>query len=236
MKIVIIEGFGKLETVQKYLGSGYKVFATGGHVRDLPPKRLAVDVKDDFKPTYVVLDDKKKTVDSLKAAAASAETVLLATDPDREGEAISWHVATLLDIPEDAPVRIEFNEISKSAIKKALASPRAINRDLVDAQQARRVLDRLVGYKVSPVLCKKIQGNLSAGRVQSVTLRLVVDREREIKAFVPEEYWSFFAFLKKPSTRESVKAALVGYKGEKLKLTSKAQVDGVVAALSLIHI
>ena len=231
MKIVIIEGFGKLETVQKYLGSGYKVFATGGHVRDLPPKRLAVDVKDDFKPTYVVLDDKKKTVDSLKAAAASAETVLLATDPDREGEAISWHVATLLDIPEDAPVRIEFNEISKSAIKKALASPRAINRDLVDAQQARRVLDRLVGYKVSPVLCKKIQGNLSAGRVQSVTLRLVVDREREIKAFVPEEYWSFFAFLKKPNTRESVKAALVGYNGEKLKLTSKAQVDGVVAAL-----
>ena len=226
MNLVIIEGFGKLETVQKYLGSGYKVFATGGHVRDLPPKRLAVDVDNDFKPTYVVLDDKKSTVDSLKKAASSAEKILLATDPDREGEAISWHVATLLDIPDDAPVRIEFNEISKSAIQAALKSPRPIDKSLVDAQQARRVLDRLVGYKISPVLCKKIHGSLSAGRVQSVTLRLVVDREREIQAFVPEEYWNFFALLKVRG-KDDIKCALVGYKGEKLKLTNASEVEDV---------
>lgn len=231
MNLVIIEGIGKLETVQKYLGNGYKVFATGGHVRDLPKKRLAVDVNKDFAPTYVVMDDKKNTVDSLKKAAKSADKVLLATDPDREGEAISWHVATLLDIPDDAPVRIEFNEISKHAVQNALKNPRAIDKDLVDAQQARRVLDRLVGYKVSPVLCKKIQSNLSAGRVQSVTLRLVVDREREIQAFVPEEYWNFFALLK-PQNGGDVKAALVSYKGEKIKLTGEDQVNKVKADLS----
>ncbi|MCM1367477.1 MAG: type I DNA topoisomerase [Roseburia sp.] len=236
MDLVIIEGIGKLETVQKYLGAGYKVFATRGHVRDLPPKRLAVDVKNDFQPTYVVMDDKKDTVESLKKAAKSAEKILLATDPDREGEAISWHVATLLDIPEDAPVRIEFNEISKRAIQTALKNPRAIDKRLVDAQQARRVLDRLVGYKVSPVLCKKIQSNLSAGRVQSVTLRLVVDREREISSFVAEEYWNFFSLLKQKGVKagkksETVKAALVSCNGEKIKLTSGEQVEKVKSDL-----
>lgn len=230
MNLVIIEGIGKLETVQKYLGKGYKVFATGGHVRDLPKKRLAVDVKNDFEPTYVIMDDKKDVVERLKREAASAETVLLATDPDREGEAISWHVATLLDMPQDAPVRIEFNEISKSAVQNALKNPRPIDRNLVDAQQARRVLDRLVGYKVSPVLCKKIQNNLSAGRVQSVTLRLVVDREREIRAFVPEEYWSFFSILKNAGG-DSIRAALVGYKGEKIKPSCAEEVDKIKAAL-----
>ena len=230
MKLVVIEGFGKLETVQKYLGSGYKVFATGGHVRDLPSKRLAVDVKKDFEPTYVIMDDKKSVAESLKKAASSAETVLLATDPDREGEAISWHVATLLNIPENAPVRIEFNEISKNAIQNALKNPRAIDKNLVDAQQARRVLDRLVGYKVSPVLCKKIQSNLSAGRVQSVTLRLVVDREREIQAFVAEEYWNFFSHLQ-TSIGEDVKTALVGYCGEKIKLSCENDVKKVVSGL-----
>ena len=225
MNLVIIEGIGKLETVQKYLGAGYKVFATGGHVRDLPQKRLAVDVKNDFEPTYVVMNDKKKAVDDLKKVASSAEKILLATDPDREGEAISWHVATLLDIPADAPVRIEFNEISKTAVQNALAHPRAIDKNLVDAQQARRVLDRLVGYKVSPVLCKKIQNNLSAGRVQSVTLRLVVEREREIQAFKSEEYWNFFSVL---ATKDGeIKAALVGKNGEKLKQSSKAEVDAI---------
>ncbi len=230
MNLVIIEGIGKLETVQKYLGKGYKVFATGGHVRDLPQKRLAVDVSRDFEPTYVVMDDKKDTVAALKKAASSADTVLLATDPDREGEAISWHVATLLNIPENAPVRIEFNEISKTAVQNALNHPRAIDKNLVDAQQARRVLDRLVGYKVSPVLCKKIQSNLSAGRVQSVTLRLVVDREREITAFVAEEYWNFFSVLK-TSDGESVKASLVGHKGEKIKLGCEDDVNKVKAEL-----
>ncbi|MCH5160465.1 MAG: type I DNA topoisomerase [Clostridiales bacterium] len=230
MNLVIIEGVGKLETVQKYLGKGYKVFATGGHVRDLPQKRLAVDVNKDFEPTYVVLDDKKKTVDSLKAAARSADNILLATDPDREGEAISWHVATLLDIPEDAPVRIEFNEISKTAVQNALSHPRVIDKNLVDAQQARRVLDRLVGYKVSPILCTKIQSKLSAGRVQSVTLRLVVEREKEIRAFVPEEYWTFFAELN-TAGKEGVRAALVSHKDEKLKPTSESQVDKIKSDL-----
>ena len=230
MNLVIIEGVGKLETVQKYLGKGYKVFATGGHVRDLPQKRLAVDVNKDFEPTYVVLDDKKKTVDSLKAAARSADNILLATDPDREGEAISWHVATLLDIPEDAPVRIEFNEISKTAVQNALSHPRVIDKNLVDAQQARRVLDRLVGYKVSPILCTKIQSKLSAGRVQSVTLRLVVEREKEIRAFVPEEYWTFFAELNTVG-KEGVRAALVSHKDEKLKPTSESQVDKIKSDL-----
>lgn len=226
MKLVVIEGFGKLETVQKYLGAGYKVFATGGHVRDLMAKRLSVDVKDDFKPTYVVMDDKKDVVEKLKKAASSAETVLLATDPDREGEAISWHVATLLDMPSDAPVRIEFNEISKNAIQAALKKPRAIDKNLVDAQQARRVLDRLVGYKISPVLCQKIQSNLSAGRVQSVTLRLVVDREREIEAFVAEEYWNFYSVLESKKG-ERFKAALVTKNGEKIKLSDGNSVENV---------
>ncbi|MDE6200462.1 MAG: type I DNA topoisomerase [Clostridiales bacterium] len=232
MKLVVIEGFGKLETVQKYLGSGYKVFATGGHVRDLMPKRLSVDVKNDFQPTYVVMDDKKSVVDSLKKMAASSEQILLATDPDREGEAISWHVATLLDIPQDAAVRIEFNEISKNAIQNALKKPRAIDKSLVDAQQARRVLDRLVGYKVSPVLCQKIQSNLSAGRVQSVTLRLVVDREREIQAFVAEEYWNFFVMLSSPAG-EKYKAALIGKSGgDKIKLSSADDVNKVKSDLN----
>lgn len=231
MKLVIIEGFGKLETVQKYLGKGYKVFATGGHVRDLMAKRLSVDVKNDFQPTYVVMDDKKSVVESLKKVAASSEQILLATDPDREGEAISWHVATLLDIPSDAAVRIEFNEISRNAIQNALKKPRAIDKNLVDAQQARRVLDRLVGYKVSPVLCQKIQSNLSAGRVQSVTLRLVVDREREIQAFVAEEYWNFFVLLSSPAG-EKYKAALIGKSGgDKIKLSSEADVNKVKSDL-----
>ncbi len=226
MNLVIIEGIGKIETVQKYLGKGYKVFATGGHVRDLPPKRLAVDIKNDFEPSYVIMDDKKEVVKKLIDAAKSADRVLLATDPDREGEAISWHVATILDIPEDAPVRIEFNEISKTAVQNALEHPRAIDKNLVDAQQARRVLDRLVGYKVSPVLCKKIQSNLSAGRVQSVTLRLVVDREREIEKFQPDEYWNFSSVLKTASG-EAIKAALVSRRGEKLKLSCEAEVNKV---------
>ena len=195
MKLVVIEGIGKKETVEKYLGPGYKVFATKGHVVDLPQKSLAVNVKKNFEPKYVVMDDKKDTVKSLIDAASKAEDVLLATDPDREGEAISWHVAHLLNIPQDRPARIEFNEISKKAVQNALQNPRIINENLVDAQQARRVLDRLVGYKLSPVLCRKIQSKLSAGRVQSVTLRLVVEREREIINFKPEEYWPFCAIL-----------------------------------------
>lgn len=227
MKLVVIEGVGKKPAIQKYLGNGYKVFATMGHVRDLPTKTLAVDVENGFKPTYTIMPDKKKIVAELKKTAESAEEVLLATDPDREGEAISWHLATILGIPETEKARITFNEISKKAIEKALQSPRVIDKNLVDAQQARRVLDRLVGYKLSPVLCRKIQSKLSAGRVQSVTLRLVVEREREILNFVPEEYWPFFSILSGRGGAK-IKAALATKKGEKYKIGSKDEVDAVI--------
>ena len=229
MKLVVIEGVGKKPAIQKYLGSGYKVFATMGHVRDLPEKTLAVDVENNFKPTYVIMPKKKEVVAELKKAAQSAECVYLATDPDREGEAISWHIATILGIPEHEKARITFNEISKKAITKALECPREIDKSLVDAQQARRVLDRLVGYKLSPVLCRKIQSKLSAGRVQSVTLRLVVEREREIMNFVPEEYWPFFSVLSQRGGK--IRAALATKNGSKYKIGSKEEVDEVIKGL-----
>jgi DNA topoisomerase-1 len=230
LKLVVIEGIGKKETVEKYLGPGYRVFATKGHVRDLPAKTLAVNVKKDFEPKYVIMDDKKDVVEQLKAAVSKADEVLLATDPDREGEAISWHVANILGIPEDSPVRIEFNEISKKAVQNALKNPRAIDINLVDAQQARRVLDRLVGYKLSPVLCKKIQNKLSAGRVQSVTLRLVVEREREILNFKPEEYWPFFSVLKNQSGSK-IKAALATRNKQKFKIPNEQTLKEVISEL-----
>lgn len=230
MKLVIIEGIGKKETVEKYLGKGYKVFATRGHVRDLPAKTLAINVKDNFMPRYEIIPTQKDTVKKLGEEAAKAEQILLATDPDREGEAISWHVAELLGLDKKQNIRIEFNEISKNAIQNALMNPRPIDEKLVDAQQARRVLDRLVGYKVSPVLCKKIQGKLSAGRVQSVTLRLIVEREREIRSFKPQEYWPFASILQKG--KKNVKAVLATKNDKKIKLCSKQEVDGVVSDLT----
>lgn len=230
MKLVVIEGVGKKPAIQKYLGSDYKVFATMGHVRDLPVKTLAVDVQQNFKPTYTIMPDKQKIVSELKKTAENAEEVLLATDPDREGEAISWHIATILGIPEDKKARITFNEISKKAIAKALSEPRVIDRNLVDAQQARRVLDRLVGYKVSPVLCTKIQSKLSAGRVQSVTLRIVTEREREILNFKPEEYWPFFSMLE-GNGGAKIKAALATKGDTKIKPSSKEEVDEIIKGL-----
>jgi len=229
LKLVIIEGIGKKETVEKYLGKGYKVFATKGHVRDLPSKTLAVNVKNNYEPKYEIIPDKKDTVKSMIDAAAKADGILLATDPDREGEAISWHVANILGIPVTDNVRIEFNEISKKAIQNALQNPRAIDINLVDAQQARRVLDRLVGYKLSPVLCKKIQSKLSAGRVQSVTLRLIVEREREIRAFKPEEYWNFASILK--SGNEKIKANLALKNNKKYRPSTQSEVDEIKATL-----
>ncbi|MBR2970600.1 MAG: type I DNA topoisomerase [Clostridia bacterium] len=229
MKLVVIEGIGKKETVEKYLGKGYKVFATKGHVRDLPPKSLSVNVRDNFSPRYEIISTQKDIVKKLSEEAAKADEILLATDPDREGEAISWHVAEILGLDKTEKIRIEFNEISKNAIQNALKNPRPIDESLVDAQQARRVLDRLVGYKVSPVLCKKIQGKLSAGRVQSVTLRLIVEREREIRAFKPEEYWPFASILEK--NKKSIKAVLATRLGKKIKLVSKEAVDEVIANL-----
>jgi DNA topoisomerase-1 len=234
MKLVIIEGAGKKETIEKYLGQGYRVFATKGHVRDLPEKTLGVDVKNNFAPKYEIMPDKKDVVSDLKAKAAKADGVLLATDPDREGEAISWHLCNILGIENASPCRIVFNEISKNAVQNALAQPRAVDVNLVNAQQARRVVDRLVGYKLSPLLCRKIAKNLSGGRVQSVTLKLVTDREREIANFKPEEYWTLSAFLNKieGADRDVIfKANLFFKDGKKIKVTSRAQMDEVLGGL-----
>ena len=231
MKLVIIEGAGKVKTVEKYLGKGYKVFATKGHIRDLPVKSLAVNVAKNFEPHYEILPDKNKMVDDLKDLAKKAEAVYLATDPDREGEAISWHIATVLGLDEKEKVRVEFNEISQKAVQRGLENPREINLNLVDAQQARRVLDRLVGYKLSPVLCKKIQNNLSAGRVQSVTLRLIVEREREIRAFKPEEYWPFYSIVKNGNSAD-FRLTLATKNKKKLTLKNKEEVDATVIALN----
>ena len=231
MKLVIIEGIGKKDTIKKYLGNGYQVMATGGHFRDLRKNNLSVDVEHDYEPQYVISSDKKDVVKALKEAATKAEAVLLATDPDREGEAIAYHLAYILDMDTVAPNRIEFNEITKQAINNALTKPRAIDMNLVNAQQARRVLDRLVGYKLSPVLSKKIKSGLSAGRVQSVTLKLVVEREREIQNFKPEEYWDFFAHLAKDNI--NFRAALhYGPDGKRLKPANADQVQQIVAALN----
>lgn len=228
MNLVIIEGLGKRETIKKYLGSDYEVVATKGHVRDLPEKSLGVNVLDNFKPQYEIMPDKKDVVKMLKEKAAKADKVYLATDPDREGEAISWHLANILDIDKDSPVRVAFNEISKDAVNEGLKNPRIIDQNLVDAQQARRVLDRLVGYKISPILCKKIQPKLSAGRVQSATLKLVVDRENAIRKFKPEEYWTLVANLKKGDV---FKSSLSKIKGKKASIGNKEEMDFVLESL-----
>lgn len=231
MKLVIIEGIGKKDTIKKYLGSGYEVMATGGHFRDLQKNALSVDVENNYKPKYVVPTDKKEAVKKMKEKAEKAELVLIATDPDREGEAIAWHLCWALGIKPDAQQRIEFNEITKGAVNKALETPRAINIDLVNAQQARRILDRLVGYQLSPLLSKKIKPKLSGGRVQSVTLKLVVIREREIQNFKPEEYWDFGAHLEKDKV-QFFAALITNTDGKKLKLINKEQVDNVIACLN----
>lgn len=197
-KLVIVELPAKAKTIQKYLGRGFRVEASMGHVRDLPKSDLGVDVEHDFKPVYEVAKGKEKVVAALKKSIRQAEAVYLATDPDREGEAIAWHITQAAGIPRGTPIyRVEFSEITRNAVQQAIAHPRQIDHNLVDAQQARRVLDRLVGYKLSPLLWDKVMRGLSAGRVQSVAVRLVVEREREIEAFVPQEYWTIEADLAK---------------------------------------
>lgn len=223
MKLVIIESPFKRESLKKYLGGDYEVFATKGHIRDLPPKSFAIDIKNNFEPRYEILSDKKELIAELKKKAEKADCVYIATDPDREGEAISWHVAYILGYPADKKCRIQFNEISKKAVTKALEEPRAIDLNLVDAQQARRVMDRIVGYKLSPILCKKIAPKLSAGRVQSVALKLVVDREKEIEAFVPEEFWTVTANMEK--AKQSFKATLTTKNKKKFVPKNKEEVD-----------
>ncbi|MCI8325515.1 MAG: type I DNA topoisomerase [Clostridia bacterium] len=228
MDLVIVESPHKAKTIAKYLGREYQVLASGGHVRDLPEHSMGVDIEHGFKPEYVVTDGKKATIDTLGKAIAKADRVYLATDPDREGEAISWHLAQVFNLPED-DIRIEFNEISKKAVLNALKRPRHINDNLVDAQQARRVLDRLVGYKLSPILSRKIKSGLSAGRVQSVSLKMIVDREREILNFKPEEYWNIFAMLNKGGDSAIHKCEFYDIDGKKLKVDNKELADSIVA-------
>ena len=227
--LVLIEGIGKQPSVQKYLGDNYKVVATFGHVRDLPTKGLAVDIQHNFEPEYVVSSDKKKVVNNIIKEYQKADGVLIATDPDREGEAIAWHLCEILGIDKNSNCRITYNQIEKKTVQEAAKHPRPIDQKLVDAQQARRVLDRLVGYKLSPILCRKIQSNMSAGRVQSVTLRLVVDRDREIENFKPEEYWTLTAELLKPGSKDIILATLADGKDKKIK-TGEAM-DKIVAAV-----
>ncbi len=207
-KLVIVESPSKIKSVKKYLGSGYEVMASVGHVRDLPKSKLGVDIEKGFKPQYINMADKKDVIKHLKDAAANSDQVLLATDPDREGEAISWHLAHILGLDLNEKNRISFNEITQTGVSNGISNPHKINLDLVDAQQARRVLDRIVGYKLSPFLWRKVKGGLSAGRVQTAVLRLIVEREREIEAFVSEEYWSIDAKLK--AERKSFDARLYG--------------------------
>ena len=221
-KLVIVESPAKAKNIKGYLGRGYDVVASMGHVRDLPAARLSVDVNNDFAPKYAIIKGKESFVDDLKKKADKADYVYLATDPDREGEAISWHLAYLLGLDLDEQNRVTFNEITKTGVQKGMASPRAIDIDLVNAQQARRILDRLIGYKLSPFVSQKIRRGLSAGRVQSVALRLVVDRENEIRAFVPEEYWSIDAKFTNPPERKAFGAVLISDpEGNKLKLGEK---------------
>lgn len=207
-KLVIVESPAKAKTIKKYLGSGYEVVASMGHIRDLPEKRLSVDIKHGFKPKYDIIKGKEELAEELKKRAEKSEEVFLATDPDREGEAISWHLAYLLNLPLDEKNRVTFNEITKTGVTNGMANPRCIDIDLVNAQQARRILDRLVGYKLSPFLTKKIRKGLSAGRVQSVAVRITVDREEQIRAFKPEEYWTIDAKLIPKGERKAFPASL----------------------------
>ncbi len=226
--LVIVESPSKAHTIKKYLGSGYEVLASKGHVRDLPAKRLSVDVKNDFEPKYEVMKDKEELIKELKAAVKKCDHVYLATDPDREGEAISWHLAYILKLPLDSKNRVEFNEITKTGVENGMAHPRSIDIDLVNAQQARRILDRLVGYKLSPFISQKIRRGLSAGRVQSVALRIIVDRENEIRKFVPEEYWSVDAKFIPKGGRKAFPASLALHNGEKIKISNETEAKQIL--------
>ena len=228
--LVIVESPAKAKTIEKYLGGDYKVVASMGHLRDLPKSTLGIDIEKDFEPKYIPVKDHKEVIDNLKKLSKSSGTVYLATDPDREGEAISWHLKELLDLPDDRARRVTFNEITKKVVTESIKNPRDIDSDLVDAQQARRLLDRLVGYKLSPLLWKKIKRGLSAGRVQSVATRMVVDREKEIRSFVSEEYWLLDAIFGCESGDASFTARFYGKGDKKLELRSEAEVNEVIAA------
>ena len=228
-KLVIVESPAKAKTIKKYLGGDYDVVASMGHVRDLPAAKLSVDVKNDFAPKYAIIKGKEKLIKDLKDRVSVADAVFLATDPDREGEAISWHLATILGLELSQKNRVKFNEINETSVKRGISNPEVVDMGLVDAQQARRILDRLVGYRISPFISQKIRRGLSAGRVQSVAVRLIVDREEEISKFVPEEYWSIDA--KFASGRKHFTASLTSDENGKVKIESKAQADSYLARL-----
>lgn len=225
--LVIVESPAKAKTIKKYLGKNYEVIASMGHVRDLPKSRLSVDIKKNFTPKYEIIKGKEKLVDELKSLAEKSDNIYLATDPDREGEAISWHLAYILGLPLDDNNRVEFNEITKNGVTKGMANPRSINIDLVNAQQARRILDRLVGYKLSPFISQKIRRGLSAGRVQSVAVRIIVDREEEIRKFKPEEYWTIDAKFIPKGSRKSFSASLYSDANGKVKIENQEQAEKI---------
>ena len=227
-KLIIVESPAKANTIKKFLGGNTKVMASMGHIRDLPKSKMAVDIEHDFEPEYINIRGKGDLIKSLKKEAKAAKQVYLASDPDREGEAIAWHLAHILEIPEDSNCRVTFNEITKETVKESIKKPRTINMDLVDAQQARRVLDRIVGYKISPVLWKKVKRGLSAGRVQSVAVKLIVDREEEIENFIPEEYWNIYANLLEPNSKKKFQATFYGKDGKKLEIHTKEEVDKIL--------
>ncbi len=227
-KLIIVESPAKANTIKKFLGGNTKVMASMGHIRDLPKSKMAVDIEHDFEPEYINIRGKGDLIKSLKKEAKAAKQVYLASDPDREGEAIAWHLAHILEIPEDSNCRVTFNEITKETVKESIKKPRTINMDLVDAQQARRVLDRIVGYKISPVLWKKVKRGLSAGRVQSVAVKLIVDREEEIENFIPEEYWNIYANLLEPNSKKKFQATFYGKDGKKLEIHTKEELDEIL--------
>lgn len=227
-KLVIVESPAKANTIKKFLGGSTKVVASMGHIRDLPKSKLGVDVENDFEPQYINIRGKGDLIKSLKKDAKKAKKVYIATDPDREGEAIAWHLANILTEEKDKITRVTFNEITKTAVQKAIKECREIDINLVDAQQARRVLDRIVGYKMSPVLWKKVKRGLSAGRVQSVAVKLIVDREEEIEKFVPVEYWNIYANLKEEKSKKEFQAKFYGKNGKKQEIHSKDEIDKIL--------
>ena len=230
-KLIIVESPAKANTIKKFLGGNTKVIASMGHIRDLPKSKLGIDVEHNFEPEYINIRGKGDLIKELKKDAKSSKKVYLATDPDREGEAIAWHLSKILDVDDSKITRVTFNEITKTAVQKAIKEPRDIDINLVDAQQARRVLDRIVGYKISPVLWKKVRRGLSAGRVQSVAVKLIVDREEEIEKFIPEEYWNIYVKLSDEKSKKTFEAKFYGKDGKKQEVHNKEQVDKILSGI-----
>ena len=230
-KLIIVESPAKANTIKKFLGGNTKVVASMGHIRDLPKSKLGINIENNFEPEYINIRGKGDLIKELKKDAKNSKKVYLATDPDREGEAIAWHLSNILNVDEKKVTRVTFNEITKTAVQKAIKEPRNIDINLVDAQQARRVLDRIVGYKISPVLWKKVRRGLSAGRVQSVAVKLIVDREEKIEKFIPEEYWNIYAELLEEKTNKIFEAKFYGKEGKKQEIHSKKEVDEILLAI-----